>query len=192
MQAKDEPVTLVYKAGITQDTGEVGMSCFCCWYVAYIGEQDWHDVPLTLETATPTFGLGVPTLNTWNIAFYRPPMVVTRSRGRARPVSIALGGQLQQQAHPSPGNALEEQMDGFTMKDYAGGMAPSLGHRHLSVASKGNVSATFQVPGMISIPSDGVVHNVTIAQLKLHATMSWVCIPKQDPKMHLKVRTLPH
>ena len=25
MQAKDEPVTLVYKAGITQDTGEVGV-----------------------------------------------------------------------------------------------------------------------------------------------------------------------
>ena len=60
-------------------------------------------------------------------------------------------------------------------------------HRKLTVMSKGNVSATFQVPGIISIPSDGNAHNVTIAQLKLNATMSWVCVPKVDTKVHLKV-----
>jgi hypothetical protein len=60
--------------------------------------------------------------------------------------------------------------------------------RHLEVTKgKGNVSATFQVPGMINIPSDGVAHNVTIAELKLAASMSWVCVPKKDMKVHLKV-----
>ena len=53
--------------------------------------------------------------------------------------------------------------------------------------AKGNVSATFQVPGVISIPSDGDVHNVTITELKLSASMSWVCIPQVDTKVHLKV-----
>jgi hypothetical protein len=64
----------------------------------------------------------------------------------------------------------------------------AMNRRQLEVLKgKGNVSATFQVPGMISIPSDGVAHNVTIAELKLSASMSWVCVPKKDMKVHLKV-----
>ncbi|KAG6887828.1 hypothetical protein C0992_010561 [Termitomyces sp. T32_za158] len=51
----EEPVSLIYKASITQRTGE-----------------DWTDIPLTLETATPTFGLNVPTLNPWNLSIYKP------------------------------------------------------------------------------------------------------------------------
>jgi hypothetical protein len=63
-----------------------------------------------------------------------------------------------------------------------------MARRRLAVLkAKGNVSATFQVPGMISIPSDGDAHNVTITELKLSASMSWVCIPKMDTKVHLKV-----
>jgi len=59
--------------------------------------------------------------------------------------------------------------------------------RYLDVSSTGNVSATFKVPGLMSIPSDGIVHNVTIAKLTLDATMSWVCVPKKDAKTHLNV-----
>jgi hypothetical protein len=44
-------------------------------------------------------------------------------------------------------------------------------HRTLQVTSKGNVSATFEVPGVISIPSDGEAHNVTIIQLELDASV---------------------
>jgi hypothetical protein len=65
--------------------------------------------------------------------------------------------------------------------------APAMMQRRLSVMSKGNISATFQVPGVISIPSDGNTHNVTIVELKLDATMSWACVPKKDTKVHLKV-----
>lgn len=63
-------------------------------------------------------------------------------------------------------------------------------HQQTTVASKGNVNATFEVPGLISIPSDGVAHNVTIVQLQLEATMSWVSVPKKDPNTHLSVRPL--
>jgi hypothetical protein len=65
-----------------------------------------------------------------------------------------------------------------------------MGHRDLAVSSKGNVSATFQVPGMITIPSDGSAHNVTVVELKLNAAMSWVTVPKVDTRTHLKVRNL--
>ena len=61
-------------------------------------------------------------------------------------------------------------------------------HRGLDVSSKGNVTATFSVPGLMTIPSDGVAHNVTIVKLSLDAGMEWVTVPKQQSKVHLKVR----
>ncbi|KAJ7149160.1 hypothetical protein C8R43DRAFT_888233 [Mycena crocata] len=57
-----------------------------------------------------------------------------------------------------------------------------------SVTSKGNISATFSVPGLVSIPSDGEAHNFTIVELSLKAAMSWICVPKVDPKTHINAR----
>ncbi|RXW17869.1 hypothetical protein EST38_g7972, partial [Candolleomyces aberdarensis] len=54
--SKDKAVSLVYKANVTQMSGE-----------------DWTDVSLTLETATPSFDKTLPTLNPWTIGVYRPP-----------------------------------------------------------------------------------------------------------------------
>lgn len=79
-------------------------------------------------------------------------------------------------------DALEDDM-GFGLFDSEGGME----HRGLSVSSKGGISATFRVPGSITVPSDGAAHNVTVTQLKLDASMSWVTVPKIDAKTHLKV-----
>ena len=62
-----------------------------------------------------------------------------------------------------------------------------MSHISTAVTSKGNVNATFQVPGEITIPSDEEQHNVTIAELDLEATMSWVCVPKGNTRVHLKV-----
>ncbi|KAG6804950.1 hypothetical protein H0H93_006219, partial [Arthromyces matolae] len=60
MQTKEKKlVNLIYKAGISQNTGE-----------------SWDNVNLTLETATPTFGLGIPTLSTWALSPYRPRVYV--------------------------------------------------------------------------------------------------------------------
>lgn len=58
----------------------------------------------------------------------------------------------------------------------------------VSVSTKGNVVATFRVPGLISVPSDGGKHNVTISQLKFDASLLWYTIPKADTRVHLKVR----
>jgi uncharacterized protein (TIGR02231 family) len=41
---------------------------------------------------------------------------------------------------------------------------------------------------MISIPSDGDAHNVTITQLALNAKMSWICVPKEDTRVHLNAK----
>ena len=62
-----------------------------------------------------------------------------------------------------------------------------MSHTSTVVTSKGNVNATFEIPGRITIPSDEEQHNVTIAELELEASMSWVCVPKGDTRVHLKV-----
>jgi hypothetical protein len=60
-------------------------------------------------------------------------------------------------------------------------------HATSDVQSRGNVSATFQVPRLVTIPSDGEKHTFTIVQLNLEAEMSWVVVPKKDLRVHLKV-----
>jgi hypothetical protein len=67
---------------------------------------------------------------------------------------------------------------------------PEMGYGGASVTSKGNVSATFSVPGLVTIPCDGEAHNFTIVELGLKALMSWVSVPKLDAKTHLNVRFL--
>ncbi|KAJ2920524.1 hypothetical protein H1R20_g16569, partial [Candolleomyces eurysporus] len=64
--------------------------------------------------------------------------------------------------------------------------AEAIQHRGLEVSSKGNITATFSVPGLMTIPSDNVAHKVTIVKLSLDATMEWVSVPKSDAKVHLK------
>jgi hypothetical protein len=68
------------------------------------------------------------------------------------------------------------------------GSKPLMAHVGVDVQSRGNVSATFKVPGAVTIPSDGEKHTFTIVQLTLEAEMSWVVIPKKDLRVHLKVR----
>lgn len=57
----------------------------------------------------------------------------------------------------------------------------------MDVSSTSNGGGTFQVPGLISVPSDGNCHNVTIAELNLDAKFSWVCVPKKGAKTYLIV-----
>jgi uncharacterized protein (TIGR02231 family) len=167
MQTKETPVMLIYKAAITQSTGEA-----------------WDDVPLTLETTTPTFGVGVPHLNPWQLSIYTPAPVHVRYKSR----SMSFGGEVTRgRGGPLTGTSAEaEESDedmGFGLFDGA-----EMEHRGLQVSSKGNLSATFRVPGMISIPSDGEAHTVTIVQLKLEASLSWVTVPKEDARAHLKAK----
>lgn len=167
MQSKEKPVTLIYKGSIIQSTGE-----------------DWNDVPLTLETATPTFSVGVPTLSPWTLSVYHPINIRAKAksfgamRGPAPTMPMAPGA-----PPPAP---IQPSVEPFFMPHNLDEVH-QIQHRGLHVSSKGNVSATFGVPGLINIPSDGVAHSVTIVKLELDATMSWVCVPKKDGKVHLKV-----
>ncbi|KAJ7162879.1 hypothetical protein C8R46DRAFT_903388 [Mycena filopes] len=172
MSTKEDPITLIYKAGIKQDTGE-----------------SWDDVPLTLETTTPTFGLGIPQLSPWNLDIYR---FVPESRSKSR-------------KSKSMASTIVRDMDRYRDRERRGRTTTAeyrhdddedeaeepMGFAEAEVtSSKGNFSATFRVPGLVSIPSDGEAHNFTIVQLALKAEMSWVCVPKVDAKAHITARII--
>ncbi|KAJ6527188.1 hypothetical protein B0H19DRAFT_970147 [Mycena capillaripes] len=159
MSTKEDPITLIYKAAITQSTGE-----------------SWDDVPLTLETSTPTFGLAIPQLPSWNLDVNR--YVGVKSKRRA---SLSVGGSMEMMSMRAPRSASR-------YDSYDEGAAEPMDVRGASVSSKGNFSATFRVPGLVSIPSDGEAHNFTIVQLSLKAEMSWVSVPKVDTKAHINAR----
>ncbi|KAG6848056.1 hypothetical protein H0H93_003797, partial [Arthromyces matolae] len=99
-------------------------------------------------------------------------------RGLIRAAASALGGGGRSDFF-SVGDVLEE----------SGTNIDEMAHLGLDVTSKGGVTATFQVPGDITIPSDGNPHKVTVTQLQLEAEMSWVAVPKVDAgKVHLKAK----
>lgn len=173
--SKEKPISLIYKGAITQSTGE-----------------DWTDVPITLETAAPTFGAGIPNLYPWTISVARPVFMKKSrpSRGAAMLSAAArapsMSGRLFSETY-DPTISVDEDATmsrGMASEFAAGG--GGMEHRGLEVSSKGNITATFSVPGLMNIPSDGVSHNVTIVKLSLDATMEWVAVPKREAKVHLK------
>ncbi|PPQ75228.1 hypothetical protein CVT24_007655 [Panaeolus cyanescens] len=148
-------------------------------------QLDWNDVPLILETANPTFGLSVPTLDQWTLSVYKPVLYPMKSKGgfgRQRSLAMAPSAAMSFSADVQRGYEMPMAEMSSVAYDTA------VLHRGADVSSKGAVSATFSVPGLISIPSDGDAHNVTITKLSLDATMSWLCVPKKDNKTHLKAK----
>ncbi|KAJ7119756.1 hypothetical protein C8R44DRAFT_672693 [Mycena epipterygia] len=166
MKTKENPVTLIYKAAVKQNTGE-----------------SWDDVPLQLETSTPSFGLGLPKLSPWNLQLQQAQgsMIGDTFRGGvvppAAPTDMARGKMgFGSGSKGGPKRGVQESQE--------------MGYGGTSVTSKGNVSATFSVPGLVTIPCDGDTHNFTIVELSLKATMSWVSVPKLDAKTHLNARII--
>ncbi|KAL0946220.1 hypothetical protein HGRIS_012479 [Hohenbuehelia grisea] len=174
MQTKEQPVALIYKAAIWQSTGE-----------------SWEDVPLTLETVTPTFGMSLPELDPWRISVWKPSPPPGANVFSAR--AGFGGGGLKRQRMLRKSSAAFTAEDGEDFSDEAVGCAlycdePPMQHMQLGIASQGAMSATYKVPGLISIPSDGQEHSVTIVQLQLDATMSRVSIPRAETRVHLKAK----
>ncbi|KAF4579590.1 hypothetical protein EYR40_000229 [Pleurotus pulmonarius] len=124
--------------------------------------EPWTDVPLTLETVAPTYGAHIPTLTSWRLSVYAPAPTspITLASYSAAPV---VG--FRQTARRTTGGAFQA-----------------------DIVSQGSLSATYQVPGLITIPTDGQNHNVTIVELELGAEMSWVVVPKLDKRVHLKAK----
>ncbi|KAJ2925288.1 hypothetical protein H1R20_g11833, partial [Candolleomyces eurysporus] len=163
-ETKESPVELVYKAAIRQET-----------------EEDWKDAPITLATATPTTGLELPKLTPWTVsstdrnrrrtdspAAYSPRR---RSRSRSRSRSPVRRHRAQESPCYSPRYSPRSPSPFYEVA--------------ADVTSQQGVNALFKVPGVITIPTDGREHNVTIVTLVPEAKLSWFAIPCVSEKVHI-------
>ncbi|KDQ13209.1 hypothetical protein BOTBODRAFT_188728 [Botryobasidium botryosum FD-172 SS1] len=163
------PVDLTYKAAINQSTGE-----------------DWADVPIVLETASPTFGLSIPQLVPHTLSVHRPrsrsPDRYEHSRRRRAHYSRSRSISPHRYPHVVTVRA------GRSMESHRSHSppAPQMVAQEAVVTSMGNVTASFSIPGRSNIPSDGEDHQVTIAKLKLEARLQWVAVPSMSLQTHLK------
>lgn len=115
----------------------------------------------------------VPTLSAWKLS-------VAQSEAAGSGRGLGRGGAVRHRRIMNP----EAAMDGEFESDHAEAMEDVGSY----ITSKGHLSATYRVPGLISIPADGSERTFTITQLNLDADMSWICVPKVDPKVHLNAR----
>ena len=148
--------------------------------------QNWDDVSLTLETARPTFGLKIPQLEPWTLSTYRPlpPPPSVMVQYASAPIRKRIS---------APRSERRKRMSVSQLScDYedSDSSASSIDNRDFLVSSKGDINASFSVPGLISIPSNNDARNVTIVELALDASMSWISIPKKEAKAHLTVSFL--
>ncbi|KIL57101.1 hypothetical protein M378DRAFT_181749 [Amanita muscaria Koide BX008] len=172
-QDSEMPVTLVYKAAIRQNTAE-----------------DWENVPLTLETATPTFQVGIPTLGFWTLSVFRspPPSPIRSLTYYAPPRIVPRRARRKARRSSSSSSATSDNESYPVVTPVCPSLPPPMNVLVTSISSKGNVSATFTIPRNITVPSDNANHNVTVTQLDLDATMSWVAVPKLDTKTRLSAK----
>ncbi|KAG6915959.1 hypothetical protein DXG01_009094 [Tephrocybe rancida] len=186
LQMREKPVTLIYKAGIMQDTDKVRSSFSHppIRPVADISTSPGTTSP-SLETASPIFGVGMPTLAPLRVNVYHPDRYK-----KMKPFDSS--------ARAMPGMAIASSALPGSVEEYAGERSSRISeweampieHRRLDVTSKGGVTTTFKVPRAIIVPSDGMRHNVTETRLELDARMSRVTVPQVDTKAHLKVHDL--
>ncbi|KAF9473010.1 hypothetical protein BDN70DRAFT_886320 [Pholiota conissans] len=176
-ESQGKNITILYKAVIRQNTGE-----------------SWEGIPLTLETTNPAFGLSSPQLPPWNVGIFNPspsslpipgipammpfmppPVVIQqRSRSSSRSRSPRRRRDVSRSRSRSPSPRLYQ--------------PPVMSHVQIGSSNKGNIAATFEVPGFINIPSDGLKHSVTISKLTYDATLLWYSIPKVDAKIYIKAK----
>jgi hypothetical protein len=64
---------------------------------------------------------------------------------------------------------------------------PSLDITKNEESTPTNVAASFMVPFRMTILSDDTSHQVTIAQIPAEAELEWVCVPKLDTRVYLRV-----
>ncbi|KAF7360582.1 hypothetical protein MVEN_00789500 [Mycena venus] len=157
--------TAFYDIRVNMDTKESPVKLIYKAAVKQNTGESWDNVSLQLETSTPTFGLGVPKLSPHGLSIYTDRLRLMVTHGWLQ--RVGLSGPLPCRGELGLDQVLE------------------MAHEGAAVMATGTVSATFSVPGLVTIPCDGATHNFTIVELRPKATMSWVAVPKRERKTHL-------
>lgn len=164
----NNPVKLVYKANINQNTG-----------------VKWNNVKLSLSTGNPNEGAEAPVINPWYLSFYQPELYKARMSNKAVLMNAA-------PARSKDGNGLNiggARTDGTVYildGQVTNAEASSIGD-HVNIDNSG-VNTTFDIDLNYSIPSDGQNHLVAVKDYDLPATYHYYVAPKLDRDAFLQAR----
>jgi uncharacterized protein (TIGR02231 family) len=159
LRAEDRAVELSYYGLVRNATGE-----------------DWKDVALTLSTARPSLGGGAPELRPWVVdvmpeepvalARFSEEAAVAGKRAKSRDVGAVANSQNQQFLNATGGMPAPE--------------APAIrdASELAAVVEANATSATFRIPGPVSILANNSMQKVSIASAKLAATLQYEATPK--------------
>jgi uncharacterized protein (TIGR02231 family) len=147
------PIALTYKARVYQSTGE-----------------DWNNIKPVFSTGNPTVNSTKPTLNTWYLSAYTPPINVTRARGAT----------LAKQAKTVNHEMID--MD-ITMTDEPLMMAGTASNYTTTNDSQTNVEFAVNVP--YTIISDGKYNSVELANYTLPAIYEYYAVRKLERDVFL-------
>lgn len=187
-QTKDKKVALTYYGTVRQTTGE-----------------SWKDVKLSLSTARPNQSARLPQLESWMIGLAKP--IVSSQLSEVDESSFSLG---------SSADSFKERAKYIREMKKAWGRGGTAGHasgynatRNATSAYDGETqearreraqaagailvdngpTATFEVPGTVTIPSDGQTHRTTINQLAFKSEFVYEATPKLAEAAFLRATT---
>jgi len=149
------PLAIVYKAAITQNTG-----------------LDWKKVKLSLSTGNPNYNITAPTLNPWFVSTYQPQQQF-RIRGMASP-SINEDKSLNEVVVVGYAKAKKEAITGSV----------STVNNYTSV-NESQLGVTFDISIPYDVNSDNKPHTVAFKEYEVPATYKYYAAPKLSTDAYL-------
>jgi uncharacterized protein (TIGR02231 family) len=149
--------------------------------LAYFGHvrnrtgEDWSGVALTLSTAKPSLGGGVPELSPWIVDVYQPvdKMMVRGSRSDS---SMPLASMAPRMRMPEGKSIAFEE-------------APALSvQQAFATVDSSTTSATFRITAPFTLRSDGSTQKVSIATVKLASKLQFDAVPKLAETAYLNAK----
>lgn len=136
--------------------------------------EDWTNVALSLSTAKPSISGQLPYVAPWILRPYQPRPVAGERKMAMAPAAI---GGVQYEPY-------------YLSTDYAtdNAVPQKAAEMAFSDASFKGVSVSYQIPGSVTVKSDGTEHKLPVTSQALEAAFSYSAFPFASPYAYLGTR----
>lgn len=152
------PIQMLYKAEVVQNTG-----------------IDWKNVKLSLTSGQANQNTIAPELNTWFVDYYSP---VQYDRN-VESVHTVTSKTIEGRPNPSIIQTLQAQVPGL---DVATGQSTVADYTQIN---ESQLNVTFDIDIPYTILSNGKQHSVSLKEVSVPATYTYLTIPKLDNNVYL-------
>lgn len=123
--------------------------------------EDWRDVHLRLSTAEPAIGSQPPQLPSWFVTHYVPPPPMPEMEA---PMAAARNETMVPE-----------------------GAAPRPAQEGAATVRDEGTSVTLDLPGLVSVPSDGALHELPVGVAEMPVSTIYRIVPRVTPAAFLEV-----